>query len=49
MTLVIRNALSQSLSFPVSLDKGNTGSGNEIVHRSDTLAVYPAVSHQVAI
>ena len=26
----IRNALSQSLSFPVPLDKGNAGSGNEI-------------------
>ena len=27
----IRNALSQSLSFHVPLDKGNEGSGNEIV------------------
>ena len=26
----IRNALSQSLSFPAPLDKGNEGSGNEI-------------------
>ena len=26
-------ALSQSLSFPVPLDKGNAGSGNEIVIR----------------
>ena len=26
----IRNALSQSLSFHVPLDKGNEGSGNEI-------------------
>ena len=29
----IRNALSQSLSFPVPLDKGNAGSGNEIGQR----------------
>ena len=27
----IRNAMSQSLSFHVPLDKGNEGSGNEIV------------------
>ena len=27
---VIRKALSQSLPFPVPLDKGNRGSGNEI-------------------
>ena len=26
----IRNAMSQSLSFHVPLDKGNEGSGNEI-------------------
>ena len=35
----IRNALSQSLSFPVPLDKGNVDSGNEI---DPSKALFPA-------
>ena len=31
----IRNALSQSLLFPVPLDKGNVDSGNEIARKDD--------------
>ena len=38
--LVIRNALSQSLSFHVPLDKGNEGSGNEI-------AFYPVKNNNI--
>ena len=39
-----RNALSQSISFPIPLDKGNDGSGNEIVSRQLTITEHAHVN-----
>ena len=36
----IRNALSQNLSFPAPLDKGNLDSGNEIANELDYIRSY---------
>ena len=41
------NALSQSLSFPAPLDKGNEGSGNEIAEVKELLLmIYPLASEK---